>query len=78
MVKVDELLKLLVEVFGSWQVQKKLAQRDAASSALSFFVGEWGGHMSPMELPPMPSQVGATPTKSSVFKGEMAFVRCDS
>ena len=45
-------------VFGSWQPQKKLAQRDAAASSLSFFVGEWGGHLSPMELPPMPSQAG--------------------
>uniref|UniRef100_A0A7S2MBP1 Uncharacterized protein n=2 Tax=Zooxanthella nutricula TaxID=1333877 RepID=A0A7S2MBP1_9DINO len=32
-------------ICGGWHPSKKLAQRDAASRALAFFVGRWGEHL---------------------------------
>lgn len=33
-------------VAGSWQLSKKLAQRDAAERALAFYIGRWGEQLS--------------------------------
>jgi len=45
---------------GTWQVSKKVAQRDAADRALCLFVGKWGAHL--MQLDGQESE-DATPTQ---------------
>jgi hypothetical protein len=45
---------------GSWQLSKKVAQRDAADRALGLFVGKWGAYL--MQLDGQESE-DATPTQ---------------